>query len=226
MCSGHRLHQKKDLRRACKGPRASAVPRAIEHEPGCEGHCCKTLARRSDPRQELALVFHSANHDTVSYLKDNVPKRNMNGNVVITTRAQDAANQLVAVSGIKYAVMDLKQPSSEDAIELLWKSSDMSVVDTSNSVTVRGILDSVGCLPLAVDQAASYMKQSGCRAQEPLRMCRSEQMGEVMAWENNLSTHEQRFILAAYALAIEQFKEMSLVSMDLLQTPANICCIP
>jgi hypothetical protein len=126
------------------------------------------------------LVFDNANYDTARHLREVFPQRNSNGSMLMTTRTKAVAESLAAASGIKHGILALEQPSSDDAVALLLASAEKdSKSDPSLLDTAEGIVQSIGCLPLAVDQAASYLKESGCSGKELLDIYKSEQKEKV-----------------------------------------------
>jgi hypothetical protein len=134
----------------------------------------------SDSNKRWLLVLDNVNEDVVTSLREILPKRNCNGHLLFTTRTKAVAQSLAMTSGAQHDILALKQPSTDDAVTLLLSSTGKKTTDDSSvRANAKDIVNSVGCLPLAVDQASSFMNASGCSAPELLEIYKSEQIEQV-----------------------------------------------
>jgi hypothetical protein len=127
--------------------------------------------------RKWVLVLDNTAEDVIMTLRDVLPKMKCNGHILFTTRTKAVAQSLAVASGVQYDILALKQPSTDDATTLFLKSTGkQSREDLSLFEYATNIVKSVGCLPLAIDQASSFMNESGFSAPELLDVYRSDQV--------------------------------------------------
>ena len=124
------------------------------------------------------LVIDNVARETVDFLREHLPRKNGRGNILFTTRTEDVARALTHVAGAQHKVVELRIPNVEDAAKLLLNhlSGSETLADSSR---VQEVVKGVGCLPLAVAQAASYMMETGSSLDDLLTLFKSERKFDV-----------------------------------------------
>ncbi|KAL8874887.1 MAG: hypothetical protein Q9198_006681 [Flavoplaca austrocitrina] len=79
------------------------------------------------------------------------------------------------------------------------------------------LVRSVGHLPLAIDQAASYLKESGSSTKELLDLYQSQEIIEVLSWENDLSRHEEKSVVTTFMPALNRISQTAPDAATLLR---------
>ena len=107
------------------------------------------------------LVVDNVN-DTAAKVQDILPQRNQKGNILMTTRTKDVAESLAFAYGKQHECLALGIPGIESATSLLLSRAgiDRTKLDREAYKEAEELVKSVGCLPLAVDQAGSFIKES------------------------------------------------------------------
>ena len=178
------------------------------------------------------LIFDNVNINTVSFLRDHLPRSGYDGCILFTTRTDDTAKVLVSSAGEEHHTLKLQAPRSEDAACILlgYVGLNAATIHSDDLNKATELVNSIGRLPLAVDQVASFMKQSHKTIDDILELYRSDQKVEVsldlksssifsqpanasqiIKWENDLSSYEQKSVAATFNL---QFNELSRRSPD------------
>jgi hypothetical protein len=127
------------------------------------------------------IVLDNVDRSTLGFLRMNVPRTNRRGNILFTTRTADVAEALVNMTGHQHSTLQLQALDPRDTTTLLFKDAgiDMEMVTPLLLKHAEQLVECVGRLPLAVVQAASFMKQSHTSVEKMLEMYRSEQKIEV-----------------------------------------------
>ncbi|KAA6409989.1 MAG: hypothetical protein FRX48_06603 [Lasallia pustulata] len=159
------------------------------------------------------LIFDNVNKNTASFLRDHLPRSGYDGCILFTTRTDDTAKVLASSAGEKHHTLELQAPGSEDAACILlgYVGLDAATIHSDDLNKAIELVNSIGRLPLAVDQVASFMKQSHKTIDDILELYRSDQKVEIIKWENDLSSYEQKSVAATFNL---QFNELSRRSPD------------
>lgn len=152
----------------------------------------RLLAARSwlegSPKKWL-LVLDNVMAETIELLREHLPRLNSNGNILFTTWARDVAESLVHTAGRKYLNLAIGPLNVEEAASLLIREAGCyeEVAATEDEViAAQGLVKQVGCLPLAVHQAASIL-ESGRSIEELDKVYDSEKKIEA---SNTLHLHE------------------------------------
>ena len=137
------------------------------------------LEDTADARSWL-LVLDNVTLETNSTLRNILPRRNNSGKLLFTTRTENIADSLVMVSGKTHKIA-LQPPCIEDAITMLLAAAERGRerVGQAELENITSVIKSVGSLSLAINQAGSYMKESGSSAKDVLNVYRSEEKEEV-----------------------------------------------
>jgi hypothetical protein len=108
------------------------------------------------------LIFDNVDRSALEFLHEHLPRRNAKGNILFTTRSSDVAHALVRIAGGYHSMLDLRVPDLAEATHLLFSSAeiDASTVTPMQRIQAEQLVRNLGCLPLAVVQAASYMRQT------------------------------------------------------------------
>ncbi|KAA6409811.1 MAG: hypothetical protein FRX48_06423 [Lasallia pustulata] len=159
------------------------------------------------------LIFDNVNKNTASFLRDHLPRSGYDGCILFTTRTDDTAKVLASSAGEVHHTFELQAPGSEDAACILlgYVGLDAGTIHSDDLNKATELVNSIGRLPLAVDQVASFMKQSHKTIDNILELYRSDQKVEIIKWENDLSSYEQKSVAATFNL---QFNELSRRSPD------------
>ena len=106
------------------------------------------------------LVLDNVFPDTVDFLREHLPRQNGRGNILLTTRTQRVAMALASAAGERHEVVEVPLLTVAAGVELFLGHFTHGEIDAP-AAKVEQIVKSVGCLPLAISHAASYMKQTG-----------------------------------------------------------------
>lgn len=144
-----------------------------------------TVARAwlEDPTaaKKWLLVLDNVTQETTTMILDEIlPRRNSGGRLLFTTRTATIAESCT-IPG-KSLVLALQPPGIDDAVAMLAAGAEMGEESTeeASNVDLERLVKSVGNLPLAIDQAASYIKGYGSSTKELLNLNKSEEIIEVV----------------------------------------------
>lgn len=134
----------------------------------------------STTKKNWLLILDNVTRETITMmLFDIVPRRNSNGRLLFTTRTATIADSCTIPD--QSLTIALQPPGIDDAIATLAAGAEMggeSRNEVSNADLER-LVRSVGDLPLAIDQAASYSKGYASSMKELLDLYKSEETMEV-----------------------------------------------
>jgi tetratricopeptide (TPR) repeat protein len=180
------------------------------------------------------LILDNVELDTLEFLREHLPRQNKRGNILFTTRTENLANTLASSAGQQHQVLELRSPGVQDAVKLLLRHVKGDTDDAVTS-TAQDIARCVGCLPLAIAQAGSFMKETGTSLDKMLNLYKSEHKIEVcyvhiitvlptliihlkvMSWENKLSNYEVKSVAATFTSQLEDLGCRSPDSSNLLK---------
>lgn len=128
-----------------------------------------TAARRWLEETEVSwlLVLDSVERESVGFLRENLPRKNALGSILFTTRTEFVADEVINAFGRKHVKFELNVPHSRASAELLLAEAELEG-DEELMGPAEEVVKCVACLPLAVAQAASFMRQSGKSPQDLL----------------------------------------------------------
>ncbi|KZP13531.1 hypothetical protein FIBSPDRAFT_1049344 [Athelia psychrophila] len=151
------------------------------------------------------ISFDNATSETVAFLRQHLPRQNANGSILITTRTLEIAEALTNVAGQQHPIYELKALSTIQSAELLLKKAGIPSSATSDLDSAKKLVERMGCLPLAVEQAGALMKQSGFKSADRLNSLYDEHgSGEIIGWTNSLTNYEQTSVVAAFTAPLQQ----------------------
>ncbi|KZP24368.1 TPR-like protein [Athelia psychrophila] len=168
------------------------------------------------------IILDDATAKTVSFLRQNLPRQNANGSILITTRTLDVAEALANVAGQQHPVCELKALSPVHSAELLLQRAGIHSRTTTDLESVQQLVQRIGCLPLAVDQAGAFMEKNRFSSADQLNSLYDKHgSGEIIGWKNSLTTYEETSILAAFAV---QFQRLGEIDRDVLSFLRLLAC--
>jgi NB-ARC domain len=127
------------------------------------------------------LVIDNVDSTALGFLQKNLPHKNQQGKILLTTRTAVVATALARTAGKQHHTIELGLPKVEDATSLLFAESDTDVTaaTTLTKNKAEDIVKFVGRLPLAISHAASFMKQTHKSLDELLLLFHSEHRTQV-----------------------------------------------
>ncbi|KAL8666768.1 MAG: hypothetical protein Q9202_001306 [Teloschistes flavicans] len=144
-----------------------------------------TMAREwlEDPttKKKWLVVLDNVAQETVRTLLDDIlPRRNSGGRLLLTTRTTAIA-ELCAIPG-KSLMITLQPPGTKDAVAMLAAGAEIDGgrIERAEYTDLERLVHGVGNLPLAIDQAASYLKGYESSAKNLLDLYQSEEVMEVI----------------------------------------------
>lgn len=126
------------------------------------------------------VVLDNVSEETVTImLRDFLPRQNYKGRILMTTRMATITDRFFASGGS--SELALQSPGIDDAIAIFSAGTKLNREgrEEASRADAERLVRSVGNLPLAIDQAASYMRESGSSAQEVLDVYKSNEASEV-----------------------------------------------
>jgi hypothetical protein len=147
----------------------------------------QTAARRwleeleiSGPVQWL-LIFDDVNVKTLEFLREHLPRHGGHGQILFTTRMEGVAEALCKAGGQEHPTLELKAPDILDATKLFLDSTEMYADHEPPFLRpkVMELVKCLGCLPLAVSQAGSFMKYSHQTVDDILDSCHHSVKNQV-----------------------------------------------
>ena len=138
---------------------------------------CRTLGR-----ERWLLVIDNVERHTVEMLRAYLPRKNHTGHILFTTRTEGTAKALTDSSGDHHGFIHLRPLGPDDAVQLLLNGAGLHH-DTLHSAATKAkaeaLVKTVGCLPLAVDHAASFLAQTHKTLDDLCDMYSQEQRSQV-----------------------------------------------
>ncbi|KAL8715491.1 MAG: hypothetical protein Q9220_000826 [cf. Caloplaca sp. 1 TL-2023] len=168
--------------------------------------------------KQWLLILDNVQQETLPMvLQDILPRRNGNGRLLLTTRTAAMA-ELCTMPG-KSLVIALRPPEINEAVKMLTARAGMDSDSTNGAgrTDLERLVRSIGSLPLAIDQAASYMKSSGSGPKQLLDLYQSKDVEEVLSWENDLSLYEEKSVAATFAPALNKIRQTAPDALTLLR---------
>lgn len=143
---------------------------------------CRTVTPRS-----WLLIVDNVHKDTLAFLREHLPRSSRGGDILFTTRTESLGSALAQSLDSHSQVIALKPPSASDAAHILLRDAGVSGNTASSSHFEQAIemVENVGCLPLAVDQAANFMKQESHSLKDLLQIYQGENLSQVWAIYGN-----------------------------------------
>ena len=105
--------------------------------------------------EEWLMVFDNADDPPVYVMEKFIPRGNR-GNILITSRNRSMGRIVPSEN-----IIEINEMEEVDAITLLLKASCLEA-STKHIEVAKNIVNELGCLPLAVDQAGAYIEAGRC----------------------------------------------------------------
>jgi NB-ARC domain len=134
----------------------------------------------SDSKRWL-LVLDNADKEIIDSIREFLPRSNARGDILLSTRTEGMAEAMATTGGKRHLYFEIQVPSPEDAAKLLFRVSELDS-DRSDPMSMKQavkLIKSVGCLPLAVDQAGGFLKNTGQSLASVTKLYGSERRREV-----------------------------------------------
>jgi NB-ARC domain len=127
------------------------------------------------------LIIDNVDTSALNFLRTHFPRRNSRGNVLFSTRTVVVAKALLDMARTPHSILQLHALDLRDATSLLFNNAgiDLTCVTPSLSSLAGELVQSVGRLPLAVVQAASFMKETDISLGDMLKLYKSKDKMEV-----------------------------------------------
>src|ERR1700722_19009241 len=124
------------------------------------------------------LIIDNVDRSTLDFLRLHCPRE---GNILFTTRTVDVALALVNMTRTPHCMLKLQTLNQDDTTNLLFKDAGIGLefVTPSRLNNAKLLVEAVGRLPLAVVQAASFMRETHTTLDEMLELYNSEEKIEV-----------------------------------------------
>ena len=130
-------------------------------------------------RSWLVILDNVSEETAMTILRDFLPRENFKGRVLITTRIAAIVERFTALGTL--SELALQPPGIGHAIAMLVAGAHLKHEgrEGASDIKIERLVQSVGNLPLAIDQAASYMRETRSSPQEVLDVYNSEEVLEV-----------------------------------------------
>ena len=130
----------------------------------------------SGAARDWLIVLDNVKEDTAKTLLDVLPRIGRRGRLLMTTRTAMIADLLTA-SDVS-SQLALQTPGLNDALVMLSAGARWGKRPV-NSTDAERLVQSMGNLPLAIDQAASFMRDTGSSPATMLNTSQSNELKEV-----------------------------------------------
>jgi hypothetical protein len=196
-----------------------------------------------DSSGDWLLIFDNVCREMLGFLRHHLPLYNDRGNILFTTRTADVAEALVNAAGVQHPILGLQTLELRETANLLFEDAGIGadIVTPSMLGQAEDLVNRVGRLPLAVVQAASFIKQTHTSLDDMLELYQNERKIEVnpcysmpsvssmypccqvIRWENDLTSHEARSVAETFA---NQFDELNQQSCDKYRQSPETSLVP
>ncbi len=130
-------------------------------------------------RSWLVVLDNVSEETAITMLYDFLPRENCKGRLLITTRLAAMVERFTASGTLSQ--LALQPPGIGHATAILMAGAHLEQEGWKGAsyTNIKYLVRSVGNLPLAIDQAASYIREFGSSPQEVLDAYNSEEVSEV-----------------------------------------------
>ncbi|KAL6713032.1 hypothetical protein ACLMJK_009428 [Lecanora helva] len=158
-------------------------------------------------KKSWLIVLDNVTEETTTILRDVLLREENKGRLLITTRRATFVDIFIAW-GIS-SQLALQPLATDDAVAMLSAGARLEQKKRSETsyIDAERLVRSVGNLPLAIDQAASYMRENGSEPQEVLNIYKSDEISEILSWENDLSQYEEKSVVATFTPALNKIQQ-------------------
>ncbi|KZP04243.1 hypothetical protein FIBSPDRAFT_844180 [Athelia psychrophila] len=117
------------------------------------------------------LILDDVTVKSIHFLREHLPQQNASGNILITARTYSIAESVANVAGQEHLIFELKALSKAQSVDLLLRKAGIQTSAAADLESAEKLVSWMGCLPLAVEQAGSYMNGAASRAPVRCREC-------------------------------------------------------
>jgi hypothetical protein len=124
------------------------------------------------------FIIDNVDRSTLDFLTTHFPRRNSQGNVLLTTRTVQVAEALANMTRTSHSALKLQTLDLRESTSLLFHDAGIrsEIVTPAQLSRAEELVQCVGRLPLAVVQAASLMKETDMTLEDLLHLYRSERI--------------------------------------------------
>ena len=158
------------------------------------------------------LIFDNA--DDLAVVRDTLPQGNQ-GHILLTTRTQ-------AMGGLARKI-ELDTLGSEEGAELLLRraglipsDATLESVSTADRALARDIVQAMGGLPLALDQAGAYLEETGESLSNYLSLYKKERAALLKRRGGSLPNHPES-VATTWSLALQQVERGQPAAIELMR---------
>ncbi|CAI4216620.1 unnamed protein product [Parascedosporium putredinis] len=122
------------------------------------------------------------------------------GNIIFTSRQ----SYMLPRTGQCFIEIHVEEMAVKDSVELLRRTADLGLDAEDTILEAEKLVQDLGCLPLAIDQAGSYIGSYGCTVQE-YRKTLKKRLKDVR-YQDAVS---EKGVYASFDLAFDHFRHES-----------------
>ena len=164
-----------------------------------------------DSNSDWLLIFDNGDSLNEVDITKFIPSTSW-GHIIITSRDNTAIGSVAPAGNV------IKDLTIEEAIHVLIERSNVAMVTPEDMLNAEAIVEQLGCLPLAVDQAGAYIRARQKTLAEYLRLLRHKQE-DLLTWRPRVSPYDKT-VLTAWELNFRQVELESEAAKHLLL----LCC--
>jgi tetratricopeptide (TPR) repeat protein len=165
-------------------------------------------------QRDWLLIFDNA--DDIEMVRAYLPIGNKtNGHIILTTRAE--------VLGPVAHAIQVQEMDKEEGTQLLLKRGRVlktgqlvAQVKASDRDVAASIVEAVGGLPLALDQAAAYIEETGCSLSEYLKLYQTRHR-DLLKRRGTLVTDHPETVATTWSLSFQKVEEENKAAAELLR---------
>jgi tetratricopeptide (TPR) repeat protein len=172
----------------------------------------QALKQWLETHRRWLLIFDNA--DDLAMVQDYLPQRNQ-GHILLTTRAQ-------AMAGLARKI-ELETMESEEGVVLLLRragllapDSTLESVSTAERALARDIVQAMGGLPLALDQAGAYLEETGESLSNYLRIYQ-QRRAALLKRRGGFRPQHPESVATTWSLALQQVERDQPAAIELMR---------
>ncbi len=185
-----------------------------ERDPYNQQKTVSAVKNYLSQQRDWLLIFDNA--DDIEMVREYLPRGNKtNGHIILTTRAQ-------ALGMVAHAVQ-VEEMDTEEGMYLLLKRGSLlktdqilAQVSAADRAIAESIVEVLGGLPLALDQAAAYIEETGCGLSDYLKLYRSRHQ-DLLKRRGRFVTDHPETVATTWSLAFQKVEEENKAAAELLR---------
>ncbi len=182
-----------------------------EHDQPDQQRSVQAVKRWLSAMTRWLLIFDNA--DELDYLHDFLPASSR-GHVIFTTRTQ--------MTGTLAETLAIETWDAQAGAYFLLRRAKIIALDTSVGDIVEAgrqlavhISETLGGLPLALDQAGAYIEETGCGLSNYLGVYQAHQQ-ELLHWRGELAVYHPQSVVTTWSLTFEKLSQNNPAAVELL----------